>query len=101
MIISNPIAWCQEHGWTEPRQLEDGLWVAFPPAGVIETPLPNQLESQELSSKNDKIQDILDLAVLSIITLTMSAIALLMFPFLVAPLIKYYLAEKLEDRSNS
>ena len=101
MINSNPSAWCQQHGWTEPRQLEDGLWVAFPPNGVIETPLPNQLKSRELSGKNNKIQDILDLVLLSIITGAIAAIALLTLPFFIAPLIKHYLAKKSKWQSNS
>ena len=32
--------WCRQHNWTEVRQLDNGDWVAFPPGGVIETPLP-------------------------------------------------------------
>ncbi len=95
MIIPNPIAWCQQHDWTEPRQLENGLWVAFPPGGVIETPLPNQLESRELSCKNNKIQDILDLVLLSVITVFIAAISLLMLPFFMALFIKHYLPKKI------
>ena len=95
MIISNAIAWCQKNGWTEPRELENGLWVAFPPGGVIETPLPNQLESRELLSKKTKIQDILDLVLLSIITLFVAAITLLTLPFFLAPFIKHYPTKKI------
>lgn len=36
------VSWCQNNNWTEPRQLENGIWVAFPPNGVIETPIPSQ-----------------------------------------------------------
>lgn len=36
------VSWCQVNNWTEPRQLENGIWVAFPPNGVIETPIPCQ-----------------------------------------------------------
>lgn len=36
------VSWCQNNNWTEPRQLENGIWVAFPPNGVIETPIPRQ-----------------------------------------------------------
>lgn len=32
--------WCQQNNWSELRQLESGLWVAFPPGGLIEMPLP-------------------------------------------------------------
>jgi hypothetical protein len=34
--------WCQKQGWTEPRQLEDGTWVAFPPCGFIENIIPDR-----------------------------------------------------------
>ncbi|MGF1481075.1 MAG: hypothetical protein ACFB4I_16590 [Cyanophyceae cyanobacterium] len=36
--------WCREHRWTKPRQIED-IWVAFPPNGVIETPIPDSRPS--------------------------------------------------------
>lgn len=36
------VFWCQNNNWTEPRQLENGIWVAFPPNGVIETPISSQ-----------------------------------------------------------
>lgn len=35
-------SWCKSNNWTEPRKLENGMWVAFPPMGVIETPIPVQ-----------------------------------------------------------
>jgi hypothetical protein len=34
--------WCQQQGWTELRQLDDGTWVAFPPSGFIENIIPYQ-----------------------------------------------------------
>ena len=34
--------WCSQEGWTEPRKLDNDIWVAFPPGGAIETPLPEQ-----------------------------------------------------------
>ncbi len=90
MINSNPIVWCQRHGWTEPRQLEHGMWVAFPPGGVIETPLPEKQNYRRLPYKTNKIQDIIDVVLLSIITLITAILVLLMFPFLIVPLIKHY-----------
>lgn len=35
-------SWCNSNNWTEPRKLSSGIWVAFPPNGVIETPIPIQ-----------------------------------------------------------
>ncbi|MGF1541117.1 MAG: hypothetical protein ACFCU5_11815 [Pleurocapsa sp.] len=94
MINSNPIVWCQEHGWTEPRQLEDGLWVAFPPGGFIETPLPDGQNYRQLPYKNNQVQAIVDVILLSVITLITAIIALLMFPLFILPLVKYYYALK-------
>ena len=39
------LRWCIENYWTEPRKLDNGCWVAFPPGGVIETLVPCLLES--------------------------------------------------------
>lgn len=36
------VSWCKLNNWTEPRKLDNGIWVAFPPNGVVETPIPNQ-----------------------------------------------------------
>ena len=47
MIEKKIIAWCRANNWTEPRQIENGLWVAFPPNGVIENIIPNQSLSSE------------------------------------------------------
>ena len=44
-------AWCQANNWTEPREIENGLWVAFPPGGVIENIIPNQSLSLEKNKK--------------------------------------------------
>lgn len=41
------IVWCQANNWTEPREIENGLWVGFPPGGVIENIIPNQSLSLE------------------------------------------------------
>ena len=78
--------WCQEHGWTEPRQLEIGIWVAFPPGGVMETPLPSQIQKP----KAQPLQDLLDLAMVAIATIAMLAIAILISPLFVKPLIERY-----------
>ena len=34
--------WCEQNSWTELRQLANGIWVAFPPGGVMENPFPQQ-----------------------------------------------------------
>ena len=41
------VAWCRANNWTEPREIENGLWVGFPPGGAIENIIPNQSLSLE------------------------------------------------------
>ena len=76
MSDSEAMLWCQRNNWTEPRQLEIGLWVAFPPGGVIETPIPLQIQKP----KNKPFQDIIDVLLLTIATLVLLAIAIIMSP---------------------
>ena len=76
MSDSEAMLWCQRNNWTEPRQLEIGLWVAFPPGGVIETPIPLQIQKP----KNKPLQDIIDVLLLTIATLVLLEIAIIMSP---------------------
>ena len=75
--------WCQVNNWTEPRQLELGIWVAFPPGGVIETPLPLQLQK----SKPRPIEDILDVFLLAIVSTIVFAVAIIMSPCFIEPIV--------------
>ncbi len=75
--------WCRKNNWTEPRQLNVGIWVAFPPGGYIETPLPIQRQR----SKDRPIERILDVALLVAVTTTVLAIAVIMSPFFIEPII--------------
>ena len=75
--------WCRQNNWTQPRQLELGIWVAFPPGGFIETPLPLQTQK----SKARPIQYILDLALVAIVTVAMLAISIIMSPCFIEPII--------------
>ena len=75
--------WCLENNWTEPRQLNVGIWVAFPPGGYIETPLPIQRQG----SKNRPIEDIVDTILLVMVTVTVFVIALIMSPCFMEPII--------------
>ena len=86
----NPYEWCQRHGWQEVRQLENGIWVAFPPGGVIETPLPQQLESTSVFIKNKRLQDFIDGLLLLAITAVTGSIILLMSPLFIFPKLRSY-----------
>lgn len=68
--------WCQENNWTEPRLLEIGVWVAFPPGGVIETPIP--VKPQKYQGK--PIQELVDIILLVLVTLALVAIAIAISP---------------------
>lgn len=73
-------SWCQINNWTEPRQLENGIWVAFPPHGVIETPIPCQTFS---SNKNEKSFPVTTL--LSALLLLLCAVGVGMVAICIAP----------------
>ncbi|MCC0175398.1 hypothetical protein I4641_00185 [Waterburya agarophytonicola K14] len=75
--------WCQANNWSEPRQLELGIWVAFPPGGVIETPLPLQVQK----SKPKLIEDLLDFFLLTIVTTIVFAIAVIISPCFIEPIV--------------
>jgi hypothetical protein len=81
--------WCIKNGWTEPRQLEDGLWVAFPPGGFIETPLPDH-HQKKLFTKVNYLENLLAASLLILATIFVSAIAILISPLFINPLVKYY-----------
>lgn len=76
--------WCQARGWTEPRQLERGIWVAFPPGGLIETPLPSQVQKP----KPSPLQDLVNFLLLAIVTIAMLIIAIIMSPLFIEPIVK-------------
>ena len=75
--------WCLDNNWTEPRQLELGIWVAFPPGGVIETPLPFQVKQP----KPKIIDNIVDFFLLAIATAIVFAIAIILSPCFIEPII--------------
>ena len=90
----NPEKWCQQKGWSKPRKLENDIWVAFPPRGVIETPLPNQLADLERQSKTRKFQAILEAILLLCAVFIVGIIALIISPyFLVSMLRKHQLKQ--------
>lgn len=78
--------WCQTRGWTEPRQLEIGIWVAFPPHGVIETPLPSQVQKP----KANPLRDLVDFLLLGTVAIAMLIVAIIMCPLFIEPIVKRY-----------
>ena len=92
------ISWCKSNGWTEPRQLEIGIWVAFPPGGVIETPLPSQVQKP----KARILQNVVDLAIVAIATFAMLVITIAISPLFIKPLIRRYQNHRQQkNRDNS
>ena len=90
----NPEKWCKQKGWSKPRKLEDNIWVAFPPRGVIETPLPNQLGHLEVQSKTRKFQAVLEVILLLCAVFIVGMIALIISPcFIVSMLRKHQLKQ--------
>ena len=83
MRASQVEQWCQKNNWTEPRRLDGGIWVAFPPGGVMETPLPSPIQKP----KAKIIESIVDTILLTLVTAVLFAIAVLMSPFFIKPLI--------------
>ena len=88
--------WCLVNNWTEPRQLELGIWVAFPPGGVIETPLPLQIQKP----KSKLIYSILDFCLLGIVGTFTFAIALIISPCFVEPIVDLR-RQKYSERNSS
>ena len=78
--------WCLENNWTEPRRLENGTWVAFPPAGVIETPLPIQ-PSVVSEPRTSRLENLVSTLILVVAALIIGAIAIVIFPFFVVVII--------------
>lgn len=89
-----PQQWCQKNDWTELRQLENGIWVAFPPGGVIETPLPHQPEKYEAQFKTNRVQDIVNGAILIVAAVAVGAIALIMSPYFLLSMMSRYKKQK-------
>jgi hypothetical protein len=85
MLDLNPQQWCQVNGWTELRQLENGLWVAFPPGGFIETPLPNQIVQNRTSGKVSLRKHTIDTILLILSVLLVGAIAIAISPCFILP----------------
>ncbi len=83
MSDSEAEQWCQQNNWTEPRQLELGIWVAFPPGGFIETPLPMQGQR----SKAKPVEYLLEMVLVAIVSAAMIAIAVIMSPCFIEPIV--------------
>lgn len=93
MVDSDVERWCLEHNWTEPRQLEIGIWVAFPPGGAIETPIPLQNDPPKIKP----LEYLADLLITLALTLGVLAIAIIMSPCFIEPIVKRYRSQR---RSN-
>ena len=83
MRASKVEQWCQKNNWTEPRLLDAGIWVAFPPGGVMETPLPSPIQKPKVKI----IESITDTILLVLVTATMLAIAVILSPCFIEVLI--------------
>ena len=79
--------WCQKNNWTEPRQLDTGDWVAFPPGGFIETPLPQDIKS---SASSDRFLDVLSALVLITSGLIVALISIAISPLFLAAIVRRY-----------
>lgn len=86
--------WCQQNNWEEPRQLGNGIWVAFPPGGVIETPLPIEFSEPMIN----RVQNILNALILIIAAIIVGAIALIFSPFFLAARISRH--KKIQSQSE-
>ena len=83
------ISWCQINNWTEPRQLENGIWVAFPPNGFIEIPIPCQTFSSPKCEKSFSVT-----IFFSALVLLLCAVAVGILAFCITP---YFWLEKIID----
>jgi hypothetical protein len=72
--------WCQQQGWTEPRQLDDGTWVAFPPCGAIENIIPFRPTSTTIQRPIDWLEMMQEYTILLI-----SAVVVAIFTVCLAP----------------
>lgn len=86
--------WCQQNNWTEPRKLENGIWVAFPPGGVMETPLPFQSDQSQAQLGSNRVQDVLDTILLLVVAVVVGTISLIIAPCFIAPIISRYKKRK-------
>lgn len=93
MARQNIHQWCKQNNWTEPRRLPNGLWVAFPPGGVIETPLPQF--SSPTAEVEIQTSDIVYGLVLVLAALVISAIILLLSPIFLLKSINQSLSKNL------
>lgn len=75
------ISWCQLNNWTEPRQLENGIWVAFPPHGFIETPIPSQTFSLSKNEKSFSVATLVNALLLLFCTVGVGIIAICLTPY--------------------
>lgn len=75
--------WCQENGWTEPRQLEIGIWVAFPPGGAIENIIPDLPKQIKIKSQLDWLEIISEYTILSISAVVVAALVVFIAPYFV------------------
>ena len=87
MLDYNPYEWCKQNGWTDVRQIENSIWVAFPPGGVIETPLPKQFESTVIDCKTNKLQNFVDIFILIAITIFTGIIVIFIYFIIYLPFI--------------
>lgn len=94
MKNDGPQQWCKKNNWTELRKLENGIWVAFPPGGLIETPLPDQPEKYEVQFKTNRFQDIVNGAILIVAAVGLGAIALIMSPYFLLSMMSRYKKQK-------
>jgi hypothetical protein len=90
MLDIKPKQWCKVNGWTELRQLENGLWVAFPPGGFIETPLPNQIIANRSRGQFSFWQHTIDTVLMVLLMLLLGIIAIVISPCFILPLMKKY-----------
>lgn len=74
--------WCKQNNWDKPRQLADGNWVAFPPGGLIETPLPIRFYASRF--RMNRVQDRVHSVILIIAAIIVGAIAFIISPFFLA-----------------
>ena len=78
--------WCRQNSWTEFRQLEDGSWVAFPPGGIIETPLP--IEAKLAGVQIDRLLNLVYGSILITLGIIVAAIAIIISPLFLPVIIQ-------------
>ena len=81
------LQWCRENNWLEPRQLDTGDWVAFPPGGVIETPLP---QDQQLLGSSKRLLDVLYALILIVSGLVVAVISIAISPLFLVAIVRRY-----------